>query len=148
MATTPFTPTPEDRFTFGLWTVGWQGRDPCPVTWAALKDVLRGDDDCEALGLLMTAAPLERQRHVAYASCEEGLHRRHVFCSVRKQGRPLPDALPSAQQYLPGICNSCVSAGSAKERGTSAGESTGDTNIRRRRRSHDAHHRRTIRTAN
>ena len=24
----PYTPTPEDRFTFGLWTVGWQGRDP------------------------------------------------------------------------------------------------------------------------
>ncbi|MFD9563305.1 xylose isomerase [Streptomyces sp. NPDC059994] len=23
-----FTPTPEDKFTFGLWTVGWQGRDP------------------------------------------------------------------------------------------------------------------------
>ncbi|WP_217549860.1 xylose isomerase [Streptomyces sp. GbtcB6] len=23
-----FQPTPEDRFTFGLWTVGWQGRDP------------------------------------------------------------------------------------------------------------------------
>ena len=22
------TPTPEDRFSFGLWTVGWQGRDP------------------------------------------------------------------------------------------------------------------------
>jgi xylose isomerase len=22
------TPTPSDRFTFGLWTVGWQGRDP------------------------------------------------------------------------------------------------------------------------
>ena len=22
-----FTPTPEDRFTFGLWTVGWQGVD-------------------------------------------------------------------------------------------------------------------------
>ena len=21
-------PTPSDRFTFGLWTVGWQGRDP------------------------------------------------------------------------------------------------------------------------
>ncbi|MFJ5830796.1 xylose isomerase [Streptomyces sp. NPDC093089] len=26
--TEPFSPTPEDRFTFGLWTVGWQGRDP------------------------------------------------------------------------------------------------------------------------
>ncbi|AXG81322.1 xylose isomerase [Streptomyces paludis] len=23
-----FTPTPADRFSFGLWTVGWQGRDP------------------------------------------------------------------------------------------------------------------------
>ncbi|MEU0663607.1 xylose isomerase [Streptomyces lavendulocolor] len=23
-----FTPAPEDRFTFGLWTVGWQGADP------------------------------------------------------------------------------------------------------------------------
>jgi xylose isomerase len=23
-----FTPTPNDRFTFGLWTVGWQARDP------------------------------------------------------------------------------------------------------------------------
>ncbi|MGW8354887.1 xylose isomerase [Streptomyces wedmorensis] len=26
--TEPFSPTPDDRFTFGLWTVGWQGRDP------------------------------------------------------------------------------------------------------------------------
>jgi len=25
---TTLTPTPEDRFTFGLWTVGWQARDP------------------------------------------------------------------------------------------------------------------------
>jgi hypothetical protein len=23
-----FEPTPEDKFTFGLWTVGWQARDP------------------------------------------------------------------------------------------------------------------------
>src|SRR5919205_4065875 len=23
-----YQPTPEDRFSFGLWTVGWQGRDP------------------------------------------------------------------------------------------------------------------------
>ncbi|MFJ2741279.1 xylose isomerase [Streptomyces sp. NPDC087440] len=23
-----YSPTPDDRFTFGLWTVGWQGRDP------------------------------------------------------------------------------------------------------------------------
>ncbi|MGV9312334.1 xylose isomerase [Streptomyces sp. NPDC003691] len=25
---TEFLPTPDDRFSFGLWTVGWQGRDP------------------------------------------------------------------------------------------------------------------------
>ncbi|MEV4290086.1 xylose isomerase [Nonomuraea bangladeshensis] len=25
---TAYTPTPDDRFTFGLWTVGWQARDP------------------------------------------------------------------------------------------------------------------------
>jgi xylose isomerase len=24
----PLSPTPEDRFTFGLWTIGWQARDP------------------------------------------------------------------------------------------------------------------------
>jgi xylose isomerase len=27
-ATVDLTPTPEDKFTFGLWTVGWQARDP------------------------------------------------------------------------------------------------------------------------
>jgi xylose isomerase len=26
--TQSLTPTPDDKFTFGLWTVGWQGRDP------------------------------------------------------------------------------------------------------------------------
>ena len=28
MTDTRYTPKPEDKFTFGLWTVGWQGRDP------------------------------------------------------------------------------------------------------------------------
>ena len=23
-----YTPTPADRFSFGMWTVGWQARDP------------------------------------------------------------------------------------------------------------------------
>jgi xylose isomerase len=27
MSTDPYTPTPEDRFSFGIWTVGWQGVD-------------------------------------------------------------------------------------------------------------------------
>ncbi|MFB7744261.1 xylose isomerase [Streptomyces sp. NPDC056132] len=35
-----FTPTPEDKFSFGLWTVGWQGRDPFgDATRAALDPV-------------------------------------------------------------------------------------------------------------
>ncbi|MFI1937362.1 xylose isomerase [Streptomyces purpureus] len=35
-----FTPTPGDRFSFGLWTVGWQGRDPFgEATRAALDPV-------------------------------------------------------------------------------------------------------------
>ncbi|MGW7008054.1 xylose isomerase [Streptomyces sp. NPDC054933] len=34
------TPVPEDKFTFGLWTVGWQGRDPFgDATRAALDPV-------------------------------------------------------------------------------------------------------------
>ncbi|MDH6137546.1 xylose isomerase [Kitasatospora sp. MAA4] len=28
MTSAPLVPTPADKFTFGLWTVGWQGRDP------------------------------------------------------------------------------------------------------------------------
>nr|BEK71162.1 xylose isomerase [Kitasatospora purpeofusca] len=28
MSSDPLTPTPAHKFTFGLWTVGWQGRDP------------------------------------------------------------------------------------------------------------------------
>ncbi|MER7500617.1 xylose isomerase [Nonomuraea pusilla] len=35
-----YTPTPDDRFTFGLWTVGWQARDPFgDATRAALDPV-------------------------------------------------------------------------------------------------------------
>ncbi|MGG2461463.1 xylose isomerase [Streptomyces sp. RGM 3693] len=35
-----FTPTPGDKFSFGLWTVGWQGRDPFgDATRAALDPV-------------------------------------------------------------------------------------------------------------
>jgi xylose isomerase len=38
--TQSLTPTPDDKFTFGLWTVGWQGRDPFgEVTRRALDPV-------------------------------------------------------------------------------------------------------------
>ncbi len=40
MTSDPLVPTPAHRFTFGLWTVGWQGRDPFgDATRAALDPV-------------------------------------------------------------------------------------------------------------
>ncbi|MCB5168522.1 xylose isomerase [Streptomyces bambusae] len=40
MTTDPLTPTPAHKFTFGLWTVGWQGQDPFgSATRAALDPV-------------------------------------------------------------------------------------------------------------
>ncbi|MFJ4770872.1 xylose isomerase [Streptomyces uncialis] len=47
-------PTPEDRFSFGLWTVGWQGRDPFgDATRAALDpaDTVRRLADLGAYGV-------------------------------------------------------------------------------------------------
>ncbi len=70
------TPTQDDRFTFGLWTVGWQGRDPFgDATRAPLDPVesvhrLAGlgaagvtfhDDDLVPFG----ATTEERDRHIA-----------------------------------------------------------------------------------
>ncbi|MFC7220628.1 xylose isomerase [Streptomyces polyrhachis] len=70
-----YIPTPQDRFTFGLWTVGWQGRDPFgdatrpaldPVeTVARLAElgaygVTFHDDDLIPFG----ASEAERERHV------------------------------------------------------------------------------------
>ncbi len=70
------TPTPQDKFTFGLWTVGWQARDPFgDATRAALDPVRtvnelaqRGaygvtfhDDDLIPFG----SSDSERARHIA-----------------------------------------------------------------------------------
>jgi xylose isomerase len=73
--TDPLTPRPEDRFTFGLWTVGWQARDPFgdasrppldPVeTVHRLAElgawgVTFHDDDVVPFG----SEPAERERHL------------------------------------------------------------------------------------
>jgi len=70
------TPTPADRFTFGLWTVGWQGRDPFgdasrepldPVesvhqlAQRGAAGVTFHDDDLIPFG----ATPSERDRHIS-----------------------------------------------------------------------------------
>ncbi|MGW6565785.1 xylose isomerase [Streptomyces sp. NPDC054975] len=46
----PFSPTPEDRFTFGLWTVGWQGRDPFGEATRPALDPVESVERLAALG--------------------------------------------------------------------------------------------------
>ncbi|MEU6948303.1 xylose isomerase [Streptomyces sp. NPDC046316] len=45
-----FSPTPEDRFTFGLWTVGWQGRDPFGEATRPALDPVESVERLAALG--------------------------------------------------------------------------------------------------
>ncbi|MFE4593313.1 xylose isomerase [Streptomyces laurentii] len=43
-------PTPDDRFTFGLWTVGWQGRDPFGDATRPALDPVESVERLAALG--------------------------------------------------------------------------------------------------
>ncbi|WP_149180563.1 xylose isomerase [Streptomyces sp. TRM49041] len=45
-----FTPTPEDRFTFGLWTVGWRGADPFGAATRPALDPVESVERLAALG--------------------------------------------------------------------------------------------------
>ena len=45
-----FTPTPADRFTFGLWTVGWQARDPFGDSTRDALDPVRTVNELAARG--------------------------------------------------------------------------------------------------
>ncbi|MCM1947175.1 MULTISPECIES: xylose isomerase [Streptomyces] len=45
-----FSPSPEDRFTFGLWTVGWQGRDPFGDATRPALDPVESVERLAALG--------------------------------------------------------------------------------------------------
>ncbi|UQS28863.1 xylose isomerase [Streptomyces fradiae] len=45
-----YTPTPEDRFTFGLWTVGWQGADPFGAPTRLALDPVETVERLAALG--------------------------------------------------------------------------------------------------
>ncbi|GAA2519210.1 xylose isomerase [Streptomyces gobitricini] len=45
-----FIPTPEDRFTFGLWTVGWQGTDPFGTATRPALDPVESVERLAALG--------------------------------------------------------------------------------------------------
>jgi xylose isomerase len=44
------TPTPEDKFSFGLWTVGWQGRDPFGDATRAPMDPVHALEQLAELG--------------------------------------------------------------------------------------------------
>ncbi|MFV2120235.1 xylose isomerase [Streptomyces sp. Act-28] len=45
-----YTPTPEDKFTFGLWTVGWQGADPFGAATRPALDPVESVERLAALG--------------------------------------------------------------------------------------------------
>ncbi|CAL9377054.1 xylose isomerase [Streptomyces sp. enrichment culture] len=45
-----YTPTPEDRFTFGLWTVGWRGADPFGTATRPALDPVETVERLAALG--------------------------------------------------------------------------------------------------
>ena len=45
-----FTPTPADKFTFGLWTVGWQARDPFGDPTRGALDPVRTVNELAARG--------------------------------------------------------------------------------------------------
>ncbi|MEU3450554.1 xylose isomerase [Streptomyces thermolilacinus] len=45
-----YTPTPEDRFTFGLWTVGWRGADPFGAATRPALDPVETVERLAALG--------------------------------------------------------------------------------------------------
>ena len=47
---TDYTPTPEDKFSFGLWTVGWQGTDVFGPSSRALLDPVEATDRLAELG--------------------------------------------------------------------------------------------------
>ena len=47
---TDYTPSPEDKFSFGLWTVGWQGTDVFGPSSRALLDPVEATYKLAELG--------------------------------------------------------------------------------------------------
>lgn len=85
------TPTPEDKFAFGLWTIGHSGRDPFgeatrpPVPTA---DFLRGLADIGAWGVsfhdddLMTSGAPQSQRRAELDAFKKALDETGIVCSM------------------------------------------------------------------
>lgn len=85
------TPTPEDKFAFGLWTIGHPGRDPFgeatrpPIPTA---DFLRGLADIGAWGVsfhdddLMTSGAPESQRRAELDAFKRALDETGIVCSM------------------------------------------------------------------
>ena len=81
------TPRPEDRFTFGLWTVGWQARDP-------FGDATRAPLD-----------PVEAVHRLAELGAYGVTFHDDDVAPVRQRGRRpgrAPEALPGGARRRPG----------------------------------------------
>ena len=91
MTSTRLTPVPEDKFAFGMWTIGHPGRDPFgdatrpPISTA---DFVRGLADIGAWGVsfhdddLMTFGAPEAQRRVELDAFKKALDATGVVCSM------------------------------------------------------------------
>lgn len=91
MTSTRLTPVPEDKFAFGMWTIGHPGRDPFgdatrpPISTA---DFVRGLADIGAWGVsfhdddLMTFGAPEAQRRVELDAFMKALDATGVVCSM------------------------------------------------------------------
>ena len=88
------TPTPEDKFAFGMWTIGHPGRDPFgdstrpPISTA---DYVRGLADIGAWGVsfhdddLMTFGAPESERRAELDAFKKVLDETGVVCSMLMQ---------------------------------------------------------------
>ncbi|MGW1881469.1 xylose isomerase [Streptomyces sp. NPDC001970] len=79
-----FTPTPQDKFTFGLWTVGWQGRDPFGEATRPALDPVESVERLAGLGAygvtfhdddLIPFGSSEAQREAAVKRFKDALER-------------------------------------------------------------------------
>ena len=54
------TPTPADKFTFGLWTVGWQARDPFGDATRDALDPVRTVNELASVSYTHLTLPTKR----------------------------------------------------------------------------------------
>lgn len=73
------TPTPEDKFSFGLWTVGWTGADPFGVATRPVMDPWEYSDKLAALG----AWGITFHDNDVFGFCDDDATRARTVCHLK-----------------------------------------------------------------